>query len=335
VALLLVFAGIGLVAARSSDARAGASSPEGAASGLLAALDKQDIERAGGYLQGEERQLVGVYAERLRRALADVRNRQAAGGSLAAFDLTARDIRWRQAASSGDGRVVVLEAVEGTVGVRGPNGVRVQLPVAEARRQLANQTNGAIDSLRMVTVRGSDERWYVWLLASSAEWGRLAGQAGEADYGLLADDSRLPGAATPEQAVRGLIDAAGDGDAAKAADRLVPDEARVAAAYRQPLFDRTPLGKPGALFGGRPSARVRVEGLTTRAERLADDVVKVHLTGGTLVPSGVPGARPEPIGKAMEGKDPALVVVRQGDTWYPSLLGTLAEIAVVQADRAG
>jgi hypothetical protein len=30
-----------------------------------------------------------------------------------------------------------------------------------------------------------------------------------------------------------------------------------------------------------------------------------------------------------------MVVVRQDGTWYPSLLGTLAELAVVQADRAG
>jgi hypothetical protein len=335
IALLLVFAAIGVVAARTVGARAGARSPEAAATGLLAALDKQDLDRAGGYLQGSERQLAGVYAERLTRVLANARNGGATGGSLAAFDLTARDLRFRRAATSGNGGVVVLEAVEGTVGVRGPNGVRIQVPVAEARRQLANQTNGAVDSLRLVTVRGSDDRWYVWLFASSAEWGRLASQAGEADYGLLADDSRLPGASSPEQAVRGLLDAATDGDVAKAADRLVNEEARVAAAYHQPLFNRTPLGKPGALFGGHSGARVRVQGLTTRTEQLADGVVKVHLTGGTVVPSGVPGARPEPIGKAMDGKDPAMVVVRQDGTWYPSLLGTLAELAVVQADRAG
>jgi hypothetical protein len=334
-ALLLVFAAIGLVTARSAGARAGARSPEAAATGLLAALDKQDIDRAGGYLQGAERQLVDVYAERLSRALAQARTGAASSGSLAAFDLSARDIRFRRVASSGDGGVVVLEAVEGTVGVRGPNGVRIQLPVAEARRQLANRTNGAIDSLRMVTVRGADDRWYVWLLASSAEWGRLASQAGEADYGLLADTSQLPGAASPEQAVRGLLDAGSEGDLAKAADRLAPDEARVAAAYHQPLFNRTPLVKPGAVFGGHPGARVRFEGLTTRTEQLSDDVAKVYLTGGRVVPSGLPGAKPEPIGKAMDGKDPALVVVRQDGAWYPSLLGTLAEAAMVQADRAG
>jgi hypothetical protein len=332
-ALLLVFAAIGLVAARTVGARAGARSPEAAANGLLAALDKQDLDRASGYLQGEERQLAGVYAERLSSALATARNGAGASGSLAAFDLTARDVRYRRVAASRDGSVVVLEAVEGTVGVRGPNGVRIQLPVAEARRQLANQTNGAVDSLRLVTARGADDRWYVWLLASSAEWGRLASQSGEADYGMLADTNRLPGAASPEQAVRGLLDAVSDGDIAKAADRLVSDEARVAAAYHQPLLNRTPLGKD--LFAGHPGARVRFEGLTTRTEQLTDDVAKVYLTGGKVVPSGVPGARPEPIGKAMDGKDPALVVVHQDGAWYPSLLGTLAELAVVQADRAG
>src|SRR5262245_33038636 len=128
IALLLVFAAIGLVAARSVGARAGARSPEAAATGLLTALDKQDLGRAGGYLQGQERQLVDVYAERLSRALAQARNGAAASGSLAAFDLSARDIRFRRVASSSDGSVVVLEAVEGTVGVRGPNGVRIQLP---------------------------------------------------------------------------------------------------------------------------------------------------------------------------------------------------------------
>ena len=332
-ALLLVFAAIGVVAARTVGARAGARSPEAAANGLLAALDKQDLGRASGYLQGEERQLAGVYADRLSSALATARNGGGANGSLAAFDLTAKDVRYRRVAGSRDGSVVVLEAVEGTVGVRGPNGVRIQLPVAEARRQLASRTNGAIDSLRMVTARGADDRWYVWLLASSAEWGRLASQSGEADYGMLADTNRLPGAASPEQAVRGLLDAVSDGDITKAADRLVSDEARVAAAYHQPLLNRTPLGKN--LFAGHPGARVRFEGLTTRTEQLADDVAKVYLTGGKVVPSGVPGARPEPIGKAMDGKDAALVVVQQDGAWYPSLLGTLAELAVVQADRAG
>ncbi|HYT25489.1 MAG TPA: zinc ribbon domain-containing protein, partial [Actinomycetota bacterium] len=60
--LLLLFGGVGLFAARSVTARAGAGSPEAAASGLLGALDKQDLERAAGYLDGEERQAVTVYA---------------------------------------------------------------------------------------------------------------------------------------------------------------------------------------------------------------------------------------------------------------------------------
>ena len=326
IALVLVFGAIGLVATRAVGTSAGGRTPESAATGLFAALDKRDLERAGGYLQGEERQLAAVYADRLTRLLAEGQTRV---GPLAAFDVTARDLRFRRAAGSGDGTVAVLEAVSGTVGVRGPNGAQVQLPVAEARRQLAKQTNGAVDSLRVVTIRGSDRRWYVSLMASSAEWGRLAGQAGEADYGLLTGGS-LPGSGSADQAVRDLLAAAADGDAAKAADRLAPEEARVADAYRQPLFEHMDLGKPGMLFGGNPKVRIRIDGLTTRSEQLADGVVKVHLTGGTVRESGKP---PVPITEATSNKG-ALVAVRQGGAWYPSLLGTLADAAVTAAEGA-
>jgi hypothetical protein len=325
-ALVLVFGAIGLVAARSAGAGAGGRSPESAANGLLAALDKRDLKRAAGYLQGEERQLAAVYTDRLTGLLAE---RQGAG-KLAGLDVTARDLRFNRVASSGDGRVVVLEAVDGIVGVRGPNGSQVQLPVAEARRQLAQQTHGAVSSLRLVTLRGADSRWYVSLLASSAEWGRLAGRASDADYGLLAGGNGAPGSASPDQAVRDLLAAAAGGDAAKAADRLAPDEARAAAAFRQPLLQRLNPDKSGMLFGEGGKHQLRIDGLTTRSEQLADGVVKVHLTGGTVRVTGKP---PASIGEH-PGEDLALVTIRQDGGWYPSLLGTAADAALAEAERA-
>ena len=327
-ALLLVFGAIGLVAMRAAGSNAGGRSPESAATGLLAALDKRDLERAGDFLQGEERQLAAAYRDRLTRLIAEGRG---TNGPLAGLDLTARDLRFNRAAGSSDGSVVVLEAVDGTVGVRGPNGVQVQLPVAEARRQLATRTHGAVDSLRLVTVRGTDGRWYVSLLASSAEWGRLAGRASDANYGLLAGGSAAPGAASPDQAVRDLLAAAtGGADPTKAADRLAPDEARVADAFRQPLLQRLDPGKSGMLFGQARRPHVRIDGLTTRSEQLADGVVKVHLTGGTVRVAGKP---PTPLGKG-ETKDLALVTIRQDGGWYPSLLGTAADAALAEAQRA-
>jgi Double zinc ribbon len=327
-ALVLVFGAIGLVAARSVGASAGARSPESAANGLLGALDKRDLKRAANFLQGEERQLAAVYTNRLAGLLAE---RQGTGSQLAGLDVTARDLRYHRVATGGDGRVVVLEAVDGTVGVRGPNGSQVQLPVAEARRQLAKQTGGAINSLRLVTVRGSDGRWYVSLLASSAEWGRLAGRASDADYGLLAGGTAAPGAASPDQAVRELVAAATGGDPTKAAARLAPDEARVADAFRQPLLQRLDPGRSGMLFGRAGQPKVRVDGLTTRSEQLAEGVVKVHLTGGTVRVAGKP---PASLGDARQSKDLALVTIRQDGGWYPSLLGTAADAAVTEAERA-
>jgi hypothetical protein len=327
VALVLVFGAIGLVAMRSVGTSAGGRSPESAATGLLAALDKRDLARAGDFLQGEERQLARAYGDRLTRLLAEG---SGAKGPLAGLDVTARDLRFRHAASSGDGSVVVLEAVEGTVGVRGPNGVQVQLPVAEARRQLAAQTHGAIDSLRLVTVRGSGSRWYVSLLASSAEWGRLAGKAGDADYGLLTGGGGAAGSASPEQAVRQLLATASDGDPSKVADQLAPDEARVANSYRQPLLDRMGLGRPGSPLGPDRRVRFRIDGLTTRNEQLADGVVVVHLTGGTVREAGKP---PVKITEAT-AEHAAVVAIRQQGGWYPSLLGTAVSNAIAEAQRA-
>jgi hypothetical protein len=328
-ALLLVFGAIGLVAMRAVGSNAGGRSPESAATGLLAALDKRDLQRAGDFLQGEERLLAAAYRDRLTRLIAEGRG---ANGPLAGLDVTARDLRFNRAAGSSDGSVVVLEAVSGTVGVRGPNGVQVQLPVAEARRQLAAQTHGAIDSLRLVTVRGADGRWYVSLLASSAEWGRLAGKAGDADYGLLSGGATgAAGAASPEDAVRGLLASASDGDPAKVADRLAPDEARVVDAYRQPLFDRLGLGKPGSPLGPDRQVHFRIDGLTTRSEQVVDGVVLVHLTGGTVKVTGKPPVR---LSEAMNDHDAALVAVRHQGGWYPSLLGTAVNNAIAEAQRA-
>jgi len=328
--LLLLFGGVGLFAARSVTARAGAGSPEAAASGLLGALDKQDLERAAGYLDGEERQAVTVYASRLAKAIARRQGKAAPGDPLALADLSARNVRFQRVAGSGD--VAVLELTGGTVGLSQPGGLKVELPVDEARRRLAEQTKGALSSFRIVTLR-SGGRWYVSLLATAAEWGRLASHAGPVDYALLAAAPAGGGAASPEAAVRALVKAATTGTPSAVLDRLVPEERRVAAAYREPLLARAEAraGKgPGTLLGGRSGARGRVEGLTMRTEPVADGVARVVLTGGTLVPSGVAGARPEPLPKDGHA---AVVVVERDGAWYPSGLFSAVDALIASAER--
>ena len=323
IAVLLLFGGVGLYAARQTAATAeGAASPEAAAAGLLTALGGQDFARAAGYLDGEEAMLVDTYRDRAT-ALLEGRMTGPTGQPLSGLQLTARDIRFQRVAGLGGADVAVVELAGGTVGGHDARGAKLELPAAELNRRLADQSKGAIKALRVVTVR-SDGRWRVSLLATAAEQARLAAGAGEPDWDQLAGVGQpaTPGAASPEAAVRELADAAGGGQRA-ALERLSPAERRVLAAYGS-LLDR---------HGGKPAAGdVRVEGLETRTEPVADGVTRVHATAGRLVGGMLNESLPLDRAAA---KDPApyVVTIQRDGTWYPSLVFTVTDWMLHRAER--
>jgi len=326
IAVLLLFGGVGLVAARQSASTAeGASSPEAAATGLLTALGQQDLDKAGRYLDDEERLLLATYGDRVTALLAG-RMTGPTGQPLSGLQLTARDVRFQRVAGLGGADVGVVELAGGTVGGRDARGAKLELPAAELNRRLADQSKGAVKALRLVTVR-SDGRWRVSLLASAAEYGRLAaGAAGaaEPDWDQLAGTGQqaAPGAASPEAAVRDLAAAAGRGQQA-ALQQLSPAERRVVEAYG-PL-----LAHQG---GGASAPAVRVEGLQTRTERVADGVARVRATAGRLV-AGMGGDQVD-LGRAST-KEPApyVVTIQRDGTWYPSLVFTVTDWMLNRAER--
>jgi len=326
IAVLLLFGGVGLVAARQSASTAeGASSPEAAATGLLTALGQQDLDKAGRYLDDEERLLLATYGNRATALLAG-RMTGPTGQPLSGLQLTARDVRFQRVAGLGGADVGVVELAGGTVGGRDARGAKLELPAAELNRRLADQSKGAVKALRLVTVR-SDGRWRVSLLASAAEYGRLAaGAAGaaEPDWDQLAGAGQqaAPGAASPETAVRDLVDAAGRGPQA-ALELLSPAEGRVLAAYR-PLLDRQ--GKMAQ------AGTVRVEGLKTRTEEVADGVARVRATAGRI--AGGPSHESLRLEDAVaKGQAPYVVTIQRDGTWYPSLVFTLTDWMLNRAER--
>jgi hypothetical protein len=312
-AVLLLFGGAGLYAARQSASRAtGAGSPESAAAGLLAALDARDLDRAARFLDEDERLLLATYRGRVLGLLA----------GRGAADLTARDPSFRQVA--GVPGVAVLELSGGTVGVTAANGSKVELPVGELDRRLAEQTKGAVTALRLVTVRSAG-RWHVALLATAAELARLAGHGAAPDYARLAAGEAAPGADSPEAAARGLA-AALAADPATAYRRLAPSERRVFDAYARTLD----AARPGLALGG---ASVHVSDLRVRTEPLADHLARVHLIGGRLELRGVPDA-PGVVPLDAGGQDPPYVVTLERDgTWYPSLVFTVTDWLLAHAQR--
>jgi hypothetical protein len=324
IAVLLLFGGVGLVAARQSASTAqGASSPEAAAAGLLTALGAQDLEGAGRYLEAAEQLLLATYRDRATALLAG-RMTGPTGQPLSGLQLTARDIRFQRVADLGGVDVAVVELAGGTVGGRDARGAKLELPAAELNRRLADQSKGAVEALRAVAVRGDDDRWRVSLLASAAEHGRLAAGAAEPDWDQLSSTGQpaAGGAASPEAAVRDLADAAGRGQQA-ALELLSPAERRVLAAY-QPLLDRK--------GGLPPMGTVRVEGLQTRTEEVADGVARVRATAGRL--TGTSRGESFDLEKATaEGEAPYVVTVRQDGTWYPSLVFTVTDWMLNRAER--
>jgi hypothetical protein len=330
-AAVLLFGGIGLFAARQLSATAaGGGSPEAAATGLLAALDRKDLDRAAQYLDADERLLVGTYRDRLVAVLAG-RLAGATGDPLADLDLTARDVRFRRVAGAGGDGAAVVELAAGTIGGRGPRGAKLELPAEELNRRLAEQTKGAVTALRVVTVRDGD-RWQVSLLATAAEHARAAARGGQPDWAQLArqPDQATPGAASPEAAVRDLA-AAVEADPEAAVDRLAPGERRVLRAYRQ----SAPAGARDHLQG----LGLSVKGLTTRTERVADGVARVHLTGGTVQrrpgSAGQGPKAPLDLGRPGAGRDvqPYLVTIERDGTWYPSLVFSVTDWMLTRTER--
>jgi hypothetical protein len=324
IAVLVLFGGVGLFAARQVAGTAqGASSPEAAAAGLLTALGGQDLDRAAGYLGAEEALLVDTYGDRVTALLAG-RMTGPTGQPLSGLELTARDLRFQRVAGLGGVDVGVVELAAGTVGGRDAGGAKLELPASELNRRLAEQSKGAIRALRVVAVRGDDDRWRVSLLASAAELGRLAVGAAEPDWDRLGGAGRpaTPGAASPEAAVDDLVAAAGR-DHRAALERLWPAERGVLAAY-QPLL---------AGHGAAPGAgTARVEGLRTRTEPVSDDVARVHATAGRLV--GGPDSKPRTLDEAVaSGLAPYVVAIRQDGTWYPSLVFTVTDWMLTRAER--
>jgi hypothetical protein len=324
IAVLLLFGGVGLYAARQVAGTAqAASSPEAAAAGLLTALADQDFDRAAGYLEAEERLLVATYRDRLGALLAR-RVTGPSGQPPSSFQLTARDIRFQRVEGLGGADVAVVELAGGTIGVRQQQGVALNLPAGQLNRRLADQTKGAVEALRAVAIR-TDDRWRVSLLASAAEHARLAGGAGEPDWDRLAGAAQQPaaGAASPQAAARDLVAATERGQDA-ALQQLTPAERRVAAAYG-PLL-------AGHMGAGTASPDVRVEDLQTRTEAIADDVARVRATSGRLVgPRMSQPLEPDQTGRDREA--PYVVTIRQDGTWYPSLVFTVTDWMLTQAER--
>jgi hypothetical protein len=323
IAVLLLFGGVGLFAARQTAATAqGASSPEAAADGLVTALGSQDFNRAARYLDAEEAMLVATYRDRAT-ALLQGRLTGPTGQPLSGLQLTARDIRFQRVAGLGDADVGVVELAGGTVVCRDARGAKVELPAAELNRRLSEESKGAVKALRLVAVRGDDNRWRVSLLASLAEQARLAAGAAEPNWSQLAGAAQpaAPGAASPEAAVRDLAAAAGRGEQA-ALEQLSPAERRVVAAY-QPLL---------AHQRGSSTRGVRVEGLQTRTEQVADGVARVYATAGRLVGS-MPGKSHDLARAAAGNQTPYVVTIRQDGTWYPSLVFTATDWMLHRAER--
>jgi hypothetical protein len=247
----MVFGAIGLVAARQSggSTRNGASSPEGAVTGLLAALnhdpiDAATLKRASRWLTGEERLLVETEVDRFVQ-LANNSQYGIPGGGLAQFAIGGDDLGFRRVGGA-DG-VSVLEAVSGNVTLRASGTGQLQLSLDEARKRLAQQTHGAVSSIRAVTVR-SGGRWYVSLFATALEYAPLPKSGGPPEYGQLAQPT-LPGGLGLARGGGAEAARRGGGPARGANRPAGPGGAQCLARVRaqaRPLLDRRDTAAPAA-----------------------------------------------------------------------------------------
>jgi hypothetical protein len=312
IALVLVFGSIGLVAARQSgQSRNGASSPESAVTGLLAALDHDPIDaatlkRASRWLTGEERLLVQTDADRfVELANGD---RGIPRGGLAQFAIGADDLAFRRDGGAGD--VAVLEAVSGNVTVRAGGTGRLQLSLDEARKRLSQQTHGAVSSIRAVTIR-SGGRWYVSLLATLLEYTRLPQMSGPPDYSQLAQPT-IPGAASPVEAVQRLFGAVSD-QTGEPADALVPEERNALRAY---------VLKRGLSSTAEIRRLLARDGVEMQANK-----VKVRGSAETIAP----GVAAVPISEG--GQDSTMVTIERDGTWYASMVFTVGDLLLTSVER--
>ena len=312
IALLLVFGSIGLVAARQSgQSRNGASSPESAVTGLLAALDHDPIDaatlkRASRFLTGEERLLVQTDADRFVQ-LANGEH-GIPGGGLGQFAIGADNLGFRRAAGTGD--VAVLEAVSGDVTVRASGTGRLRLSLDEARKRLAQQTHGAVSSIRAVTIR-SGGRWYVSLLATLLEYSRLPQVSGPPDYSQLSQPA-IPGTASPVEGVQRLVAAMSD-QTGEPADALVPEERNALRAY--------------VLRRGLSSTAEIARLLNPDGVMLRSDKLKVRGSAETIAP----GVAAVPFTNF--GQDSTMVAIERDGTWYASMVFTGVDLLLTSAER--
>jgi hypothetical protein len=83
-----------------------------------------------------------------------------------------------------------------------------------------------------------------------------------------------------------------------------------------------------------------VQGLTTRTERIADGVARVHLTGGKVqrLPAGAGAGTEPPIDLGQLDPDrggpfPYVVTIQRDGTWYPSLVFTVTDWMLTRTER--
>ena len=152
---------------------------------------------------------------------------------------------------------------------------------------------------------------------------------------------------TPEGAVRGLLDAAGNGDALGVLDHLDPPERDPLAGFLTSGADdlkRLGIASPALQLGHIAGVNLTFAGITTATSDLRPGLAAVKVTGGTVHRVVNPTQLPlgpfthDVAGKALAAAKPsdrtdpvhsdtAIVTIRRGDTWYVSLGYTIAEAA--------
>jgi hypothetical protein len=325
IGLLILVGGITTVALRATaGAATGAGSPEAAAEGLVAAVAAQDTAKIAELVTPTEARLVQVHGT---RALDLVKQELGQGGG----QVTADGVRFRVIGPTGDAALV--ELAEGRFGVPAGGG-QLSLPASEVNKRLSDATEGKLSSVRLVAVADGN-RWRIGPMASAAYTWLTAAGVDVDDVSTLVSGPAADGAATPEAAVEGVVAAVTDGDLDRAISLLAPDEARVlggvrphlaALAAREPGMFADPHAKWLAGLPGGTAPDIEVSGLTLATEPVADGVVRVRVTGGTVT---------GPDGKASK-VDPAddettVIAVEQDGLWYPSLLFSQIDKALAEA----
>ena len=152
---------------------------------------------------------------------------------------------------------------------------------------------------------------------------------------------------TPDAAVRGLLDAAGNGDALGILDHLDPPERDPLASFLTSGtadLERLGIVSPGLQLGHVPGVNLSFTGLTTTTSDLRPGLAAVKITGGTVHTRVVPAQLPlgpfthDVAGKALAAAKPtdrtepvhsdmAIVTIRRAGIWHVSIGYTLAEAA--------